>query len=472
MIAWKLFTGFGEKKHLLFEENETNYICEAYICTCGHIDFIMKNHQQELKHVCNECENTKFYDANSAWNHIDNFLYENEDVILLFEYYIERFTDRVVSNYGTRIPYKIDFLNKKILFANKSRFSLTITSNGDLEESSASAFYKPMFLKLQVNLTQYVNKNSCFNIPDSKGKNFNLKTVLFFLKNQHLKDFEFCFWDDVNSLYGDEIDVKTALNEISNNRKEKSIKKALYTNYLMQLDNYGRFYTLFIWAITRAISDVNVIVDFLNIDLDYSLFKNTFNFEELHSLIVFLKQYYTEQQILRLFIRDEFNSNIGMFCDAVSESNYYKDVIESNFIKVPCTVKALHDEFVRCAKEEKYKDIHNQVLKYSDEDMEACIKLDTYQIRLPRNGKELFEWAEKLHNCIAGYFNKIKNHKAVIYGFFEEETLVFAVEISNKKLIQASSKYNADLTIQENYILNKWLNFVYDKDNKVIEHVA
>lgn len=47
--------------HLLYKKIDTAYMIEAFICRCGHKDFIIKEERQRLDYVC---ENQKFYDAN------------------------------------------------------------------------------------------------------------------------------------------------------------------------------------------------------------------------------------------------------------------------------------------------------------------------------------------------------------------------------------------------------------------------
>ena len=146
-------------------------------------------------------------------------------------------------------------------------------------------------------------------------------------------------------------------------------------------------------------------------------------------------------------------------------------ILHSQLLRL-CNIQALHDELVRCSREEGYKDIIDQKLSYSKEDMKPCIEADTYQVKLPKNGKELLDWANKLHNCMAGYFEMIKNHETIIYCFFQENILIFAVEICDYEVVQTSGKYNATLTIEENKILTKWFELFFQKNTQMIANVA
>jgi hypothetical protein len=57
---------------------------------------------------------------------------------------------------------------------------------------------------------------------------------------------------------------------------------------------------------------------------------------------------------------------------------------------------------------------------------------------------------------MAGYFDDIKDKESIIYGFFQDNVLSFAVEIYHNTIIQASEKYNAKLSIENKNTLDKW----------------
>ena len=470
MIAWKLITDFDKQRHLFFKKIETDYILETYICSCGHRDFIIKYPEQKLDYICKSCENTKFYDANSAWRNIENFQHQNLDLEFLYEYDMQNNDDAINSLYIINIPQSIDFSSRKVIYTKKSVYSLTLGIDGELKENYSLRFDEKISFQLKKNLTSYLNQNSCFHIPDSKNKELTLTIASFFLKNKYLRDFDFYYWDDIDNLDSSEIYLDTALNKVSNFREEKSIQVALYKNYLAQLDKYGKFNSLFIRAFTQVINDVNIIVSFLKLDFEYSFSRDTINSTNLYYFINFLKRDYTEKQILRLFTKDDFNTGIGR--DMISEFSYDMGIIEIKFRKVPCKVEALHDEFVRCSKEERYRYMQNQKLSYSKAEMKPCIETNSYQVKLPKTGKELFDWADALQNCMAGYFDMIKNHGTTIYAFFQEDVLLFAVEICDNEVIQASGKYNADLTLRENEMLTKWFELFFQKETQRLDNVA
>jgi len=470
MIAWKLTTKFDKERHLFFEKIETDYIVETYICSCGHTDFITKYPEQKLKYVCKECENTKFYNVNNAWRNIEYFLYQNFDLEFSYEYDIQSDDDMISSLYITSIPKSINFANRKVIYSKKTVYSLALTINGELKENYSLRFEQKILSQLKNNLTQYINENSCFNIPVSIEKDLNLSIARFFLKNKHLKDFDFYYWEHIEKVKEKDLRIKDALENLANIHKSRSVKKAIYQNYTAQLYDTGKFNSTFIEVFCKTIKDLNILTKLINLKIGYSIYSNL-DKDKLYKIMHFLKKYYSEKQLLKLYDSEEFNANNYLFIDAVRELNYNIENVKNNFKKVSCKVQSLHDEFVRCSKEERYKEMKNKRLTYSEEELKACVAQDTYHVKLPKDGKELFDWSEALHNCMAQYFEMIQNSKTIIYGFFQENILVFAVEICDDKVVQASSKYNIFLDEEQQDILDKWFGLFFINKER-LSHVA
>lgn len=114
MIAWMLTTSINYHSKKLLEKYITEQEVKAYICTCGNVKFYIQYFKNEHKYICEKCNNKKFYDANWAWKHIDDFLYQNEDLFLPFSYYIEADNNKIISIYAVNIPHKVDLSNKKL----------------------------------------------------------------------------------------------------------------------------------------------------------------------------------------------------------------------------------------------------------------------------------------------------------------------------------------------------------------------
>jgi len=73
----------------------------------------------------------------------------------------------------------------------------------------------------------------------------------------------------------------------------------------------------------------------------------------------------------------------------------------------------------------------------------------------------LVEWSRLLQNCLSGYFHRILDKKTIVYGFFENKQLQFAVEIREKMIIQASGKWNNHLNQKQKNALDFWYKNIY-----------
>jgi len=148
----------------------------------------------------------------------------------------------------------------------------------------------------------------------------------------------------------------------------------------------------------------------------------------------------------------------NLLIDLLREFIYIKDELEGVLTKTKCTLRSLHDEFVECSMKNRNRQIFNENITYLHGQAKAKAKISHYYVKLPYTGAELFEWAEDLHNCLSGYFEEIRDNKTTIYGFFNENSIEFAVEISNKRIKQASGVCNKKLTDTQNEALNTWFN--------------
>ena len=293
-----------------------------------------------------------------------------------------------------------------------------------------------------------------------------MDTAAFFLQNKHLKEFEFYYWSYTPKIKNKNLYINDALMHIANYPKAKSIKKAIYKNYMRQMETHGRFNSIAIEVFCKTIEDSNIAVKLLDLALDFFV-NSSIDPDDVREFIFFLKVYYTETQILRFLSSKQLDNRPFLFQDMLNEFVVTKESLSAIFQKVVCKPIALHDEFVRCARIERYKYISQKNLPYSSEEIKPCIWFENYQIRVPLTGQQLFNWADYLHNCMAGYFDMIVEHETIIYCFFKDERLEFAVEISDTQIVQASGKYNRELTPEENMVIQRWhkQTFIPEKEN-------
>jgi hypothetical protein len=302
-----------------------------------------------------------------------------------------------------------------------------------------------------------VEKSHCFDIAYDKSKKLTLSKILFFLKHTYLKSPDYYYWKEVDDLLpdvGETYDIHQGLAKISNHRKERSVKRSVYTEYLRQLSVERSFHPGCINVLCKSISDPNILVKFLSLP---SLRYLDQQWIELETFIIFLKPYYSEKQIAKLFeINVREDRAFYMLRDTFHMLRYDGDMISVYFQKVRCTMTALHSEFSRCQTQNKLEQIDEYVFVYTEEELERCIYLNGYKVQLPESNIELFNWGETLHNCLLNYEITVKKRLSMIYGFYSDDELIFAVEIKNNRIVQASSKYNAELDAEEKFILHEW----------------
>ena len=272
-------------------------------------------------------------------------------------------------------------------------------------------------------------------------------------------------------LLKDSVILEDALKIISNYTNLKSVKKALYNSYILQLKENDTFDPTLINAFCHNIEDPNILVKLLRLKFEYSTTHNSY-INGLGPLILFLKNHYTEKQLYRLFRRDLTGNSYFLFRDMVHDFYDNQVVIVEKFKKTSCKVKSLHDEFVRCLREQRFISMQDEKLSYRREEVACCVTINKYCICLPQTAQELFMWGEDLNNCMAGYLEEVLNKETIIYGVFRDNFLVFAVEIEDNIIVQASGKYNSKLTQEQTALLDNWFKIYLVKNEQKVQQVA
>ncbi len=205
------------------------------------------------------------------------------------------------------------------------------------------------------NLYNYVmmHKSKTIEWIDDKAiKEFSsdnkLKYLTFFLKNSHLKEHRFFFWrmDNIHNhtmKYTTQVEM---LNFIVDNRKEKSIKKALYQEYENSINHIG-YYPYSDYIFSRSIENIDLLIKLYRI---YPAIKQHIFTDETFAVavefILFLKRHYTEKQIVRLFIEDmqdvkEYKNRLNNWRDTLRmlQTRTAFKSLEEHFSKVKLTTK-------------------------------------------------------------------------------------------------------------------------------------
>ena len=437
-LPWKLTVDFDTQRQLFSNTTETEYEIDSYSCSCGKVDFIVKDKKQELNYICSDCQNSYFYDANLAYSNKELFVCTYKDIINYSKSIVSHNKNTISAKSVIMIPKDIDFMQEKVIFFQYCIDSLEVQDNGS---SKSNFFFKIISrIKLEDAIIQYLEKNIT-NIP--------FRQIYYMSFERKITFFQ--------------------INRLVTLRKERSIKKALYTNMIAQITKkreYLEYNISFVEAFLTTIDDPNIVVRLLSLDIygisqvDLGLLNNK---DSLIEFILFLKESrYTEKQLLSLFI-----DKVGIECflkDTLNEFIYFKENETEKFTKVPCKIIELHDELVSCTRRSRKVKTEEFIFEYTDEECEKCAKIDNYIVKLPLTDEDLYDLSEEMSNCIYAYGNDIEQKQSIIYSFYKENKISFAVEISNNIIIQASGKYNTDLSNEQQNILDTWFKQFFNND--------
>lgn len=465
-LSWKLRKSLDDEQNQLFyNQVQTYYEIEGYFCACGHEQILICSPYQE-DYQCPVCQNKLFYDANLAHCSFEHFCFLNPEVNLDYDFEVMMFEDHIASCYQTvlPIPKTIDFVRNTMRSETIQLFSFILYKDGDKKIDHCIGFDYGLLSKLKKNLDHYIHTHSeQFDLPPLGDKIQLTRNILaLFWGHPWLKEIDFHLWEDVDQLPKSDQTIKSALGYILKDRHEKSIKKALYENYLLQIQEHGYFKTSLINPILATFSDANHIVKLLSLSLSN---RNITPHEEPFVLkwILFLKRYYTEKQIAKAIVQIEDNY---IFSDMLRDFIDTADVLENYFQKPKCSLNNLHNEMVRCSQIKRYNELSDKDIYYTQGQEMACARVMGYHVRLPQSGEELYRWAKDLHNCVSGYFEQILNQFTTVYGFFYEDCIVFAAEVIDKNIIQASGIGNSSLDEQQKEVLTTWFHrFILEKES-------
>lgn len=459
-----------------------------FFCRCGR-EFML---QTEIDNpdapdiLCPTCGNDYFKDALSfekmtntkIWKYFDwNSLTCEDDntwsVILKYEVPIENSASHKVKLISKDLlhvelkkdgtsTYKIDYKSKII-----SKYSLFL-------DDSVQTLKQLLVDDAKETLYSYImlNKSKTIEWVDGKRlKEFSLDERLnylrYFLKNSHLKEHNFFFWK-MENIQHHTIKHTTELEMldfICLNHKEKSIRKALYKAYENSLKHIG-YYPYSDYIFSRTIENIDLLVKLYGIypAIKQHLFSDE-TFEVGVEFILFLKRYYSEKQIVKLFIEDiqnaqKYKTRLLYWRDTL-RMLYSVDAfisLEEHFTKVKLSAKKLHDEIIRVFHIVSYELDAKEVFEYSDIYLSACGLYEGLEFRLPLTVNELSIWAKILHNCMLGYTRRIHQKQSVIYGVFRANELLYAVELNGFKIVQAKAVFNARVTDGDMRVVDGWKN--------------
>jgi len=451
MVSWKLISKINDKtKNSLLDKIPDNCVLESYICSCGYNHFLIKHPNENNNYHCKKCNNEQFYNANSVWKDSASLFDQYLENDFIYKYEIKKDIKQISLFYTIEIPIDINYSTKKINYKKMKIFSFNLKSTGEYKENSIISLKGETITKIYNYFEDYLNKDNYFNLPQHPTDKLTTKRAIFFLKNKYLKDFEFCYWDDIPIIKTDELHVKQALMHIAKYPKSKSVKRELYKNYQRQMSNTKKFESAMIVVFFETIKNISFLKMLLRKTFTYSTYKKP-DKEGLLALVTFFKKYYTEKQIRNFFLsqKSDFHGDllysiIGMY-----------PIIEYK-LKKRCNINPIYDEFTRIYIEHQYETKKDNKFSYSKVKKKQCYEIEGYQVKLPNNVQELYDWGDSLQNELAVYLESLSFGIHTVFGFFKNKNLLFFVDIFERNIETAKGKKNRELTKKENDILLKW----------------
>jgi len=90
-------------------------------------------------------------------------------------------------------------------------------------------------------------------------------------------------------------------------------------------------------------------------------------------------------------------------------------------------------------------------------------KYGNFKFIYPKNSQDIKDEATQQSNCVASYIRDVINGKCHIlflrHADTEEESLV-TIEVRNNEVVQAKGRYNRDVTVEEQEVIDKYNNYL------------
>jgi len=484
---------FDTKNHQIPTQNNSWYIkvghMHYFFCKCGQTNSF-GNILSTIYHpdnYCHSCGNTHYLDSMM-------FLF-NKKVVRwsIFNWDIEKIKTKkewLVRTYAS-IPV-FDYTLQKIRFIKIIFFTRSMSFQGERDQekvyplvlkkyvynhlSKATEIQELMYEDAKQGLYEFILETPQDKINwientklDKLPVNKRTQLLSFFLEYGHLKEYDFFYWDNFDvfkEISKKHPSIKEMLLYISNQRKEKSIKKAHLQSYMDSMKIHSRYNYVADYIFSHHIEDRNFLLALIRMDtkVKHVLFEETVT-STIEYFLVFLKNYYSEKEITKLFTAlhaDEFKYHQHIVRDTIRMFRSVPDDFrQEHFGKVPASFQNIHDEFIRMNALRDISLSGKVEFNYHENDLMAQGEKDQLDYRLPETTHILLRWSQQLHNCMHGYSKSIHQGKTVIYGVFKDDILTYAVEIRGNKIVQALGKYNQRLEEEDKAEIDAWFKKVY-----------
>ncbi len=430
----------------------------TYFCTCTHKFSVntMIDKPEAPDILCPACDNDYFKDVN---------IFEDMQSTKIWMYFgWKTVTSEDDKNWKITLSYEVPSYDEKeeeIIFKNKSLLDILFRKDGyGTPEVTLNA---KIVNKYSLFLDDRVQSFRKLLIEDAKLSLYKLvlsKKNIYkeFLNNRNISEASM----DDKLVYVRETQL---LHFILDKHKQKSIRKSLYRGYESSIEKI-KHYPYSDYVFTNSIDNIDLLMKLYKIDpeIKQGLFRDKM-FLVAIEFIQFLKNYYTQKQIVRLFIEDiqassDYEDKLLNWRDTLRMVETQNDFnsLENHFIKVKLTTKNLHDEIIRVSQIVSYELNAKEDFEYAEKYLSACTVYKELEFRLPLTVKELSIWAKTLHNCMFGYTKAIHQGKSTIYGVFKANELLYAIELKNSRIIQAKAVSNAKVPAYDMIVIEDWCN--------------
>ncbi len=471
----------GWKITLSTDDDNTNNV--HYLCRCEQHTSVLINNIQDKSplYICENCGNDLFlsYDTfkdiskhlyYDDFNHSTSSYLDHNGWHIVISYtlpFYDNKTDKLdyksIDVLHTTLSHggdiSVDILEKhieqKVILQNIVASKLVLPLRKHAAESLVIYFFN--------NLPSHLQWLSSVLKTNTNGDQ-GLRLISYCLKNPSVKEIDLFYWNDQ---YLDEINSfstsKEALTFLLNNKREKSVQKALFLHYKEKMQQDPKFYDpTFDYVILRVFNDPNYLTFLLSLPAYYK--NNMFVGDEpnlaLNAFNFFL-EYYSEKLLFSLIKQSlKVQNTYNLWRDSIRMLSRERTlpIFKEHFERQKPKVALLHDELVR---------VQNQYIIASKVDMLKMfdyaipqIKAETIyedmDFRLPSTAKELHSWGKELNNCMFSYVSAIENRSTTIYGVYKLNKLTYAVEVQGNKLVQAKATNNSRVSEQEQLILKNW----------------
>lgn len=274
-----------------------------------------------------------------------------------------------------------------------------------------------------------------------------------------INDFELLLTTNLNQKYKT---LSEYLEYVSNFNKAKSIKKYLYKSFQYMISNAevhnpnALYSKTADFIICRAFTDVNVIVKLLKEHVFKIRLLGLFEEEFMIKFLKWLLKFYTQKQVANLLLTIKREVLRDMLRVAGDIINNQPSVFNRYFIKQTCNVQSLHDEIVRLSHVGEQTTLNNDKYKYTNSEVLMQMEILDFSFRLPINAIELYNWGELLSNCLGSYDDWIRDKESLIIGVFRDDKLLYAIEIIENCIEQASGEYNESIDELDMHKIEMW----------------